>query len=100
MDYRRVISSHYVGQLLDCSLSDFKFRCCKKLEGLGDVAMTSRQHDVAIVQYSAMLSLNPANLQALFVKRSKARANMGLWVDALDDANQVHRSCPTPGFPY
>ena len=51
--------------------------------------MSVRQHDVAISQYSAALSLDLHNPQTLFVKRSKARANMGLWQDAIDDANEV-----------
>ena len=56
--------------------------------------MSTRQHDQAISQYSAAVSLNPANLPSLLIKRGKARANMGLWEDALNDANQVHNPCP------
>ncbi|KAF8553290.1 hypothetical protein OG21DRAFT_1267989 [Imleria badia] len=67
----------------------FKSRCGRKLEYLGDLAMSARQHDVAIFEYSAALTLKLRNQQALFVKRSKARANMGLWIDALHDANEV-----------
>ena len=55
------------------------------------MAMSARQHDRAILQYSVALSFNPTNSQALLVKRSKARANLGLWEDALNDANQVRR---------
>ncbi|KAF8546461.1 hypothetical protein OG21DRAFT_1119921 [Imleria badia] len=68
---------------------DFKSRCRVKLEGLGDLAMSSRQHDEAISRYSAALSLNLTDPQTLLIKRSKARANMGMWQDALNDANEV-----------
>ena len=73
---------------------EFKLRCGRKLADLGDLAMRTRQHDEAISQYSAAVSLNPVNLPSLLIKRSKARANMGLWEDALNDANQVHYPCP------
>ncbi|KAG8221675.1 WD40-repeat-containing domain protein [Butyriboletus roseoflavus] len=68
---------------------DFKSRCCGKLEGLEDTAMNTRQYDEAISQYSATLSLNPTIPQALFVKRSEARAARCLWEDALSDANEA-----------
>ncbi|KAF8556447.1 hypothetical protein OG21DRAFT_1459308 [Imleria badia] len=79
---------------------DFKSRRCRKLEDLGDLAMSARQHDEAIDRYSTALSLNPANPQILFVKRSKARANLGLWKDALNDANEVIIHDPSSPFGY
>ena len=85
--------------LLDRPPLDFKSRCSRKLVALGDLAMSARQHDTAISQYSVALSLNPTN-SAVLVKRSKACANMDLWDDALNDANEVpnfftcsNRSC-------
>ena len=54
--------------------------------------MSARQFDQAILQYSAALSLHPTDSVTLFVKRSKARANKGLWQDALDDADEVCHS--------
>ncbi|KAF8547208.1 hypothetical protein OG21DRAFT_1501672 [Imleria badia] len=76
----------------------FTSRCCGKLEDLGDTTMATRQYDEAISQYSAALSLNPA--QVLFVKRSKAYAEKGLWEDALNDANMVITLDPSSPFGY
>jgi tetratricopeptide (TPR) repeat protein len=78
-----------------CSLA-FKHRCCGKLENIGDVATDARRHDVAITHYSAALSLDPADPRDIFIKRSKARMTIGLWKDALDDANQACHFRPTP----
>ncbi|KAI9457924.1 hypothetical protein HD554DRAFT_2331179 [Boletus coccyginus] len=40
---------------------DFRRRCAKKLEKLGDGARDSKKHDEAIGYYSNVLSLDPAN---------------------------------------
>ena len=69
--------------------SDFKSRCCGKLEGLGDGATNVKQYDKAILQYTAALSLEPPSPHHLLVKRSKAHAEKGNWNDALNDANEV-----------
>ena len=74
---------------IDYSLSDFKSRCRRKLEDLGDTAMNVREYDEAIAHYTVALSLNLTTPQALFVRRSKARAARGLWEDALNDADEV-----------
>ncbi|KAG8216354.1 hypothetical protein J3R82DRAFT_6433 [Butyriboletus roseoflavus] len=79
---------------------DFKSRCCRKIEDLGDDAMNTGQYDEATSQYSAALSLNPTAAQALFVKRSKARAARGLWEDALSDANEAISLDPSSPFGY
>jgi tetratricopeptide (TPR) repeat protein len=68
---------------------DFKYRCCAKLENTGDVAADAQRYDVAISHYSAALSLDPARERDIFIKRSKAHMSLGLWEDALDDANQA-----------
>ncbi|KAF8556850.1 hypothetical protein OG21DRAFT_1482764 [Imleria badia] len=54
----------------------------------------------AIVQYSTALYLNPSNPAGLLVKRSKARAMLGLWEDALMDADQAIKANPTGPFGY
>ena len=76
-------------RLCDHCMLDFKHRCSRKLEGLGDTAMSAEQHDDAISRYTAALSLNPTAPQDLFIKRSKVYIARGLWEDALNDANQV-----------
>ena len=76
-------------RLYDPCVLDFKRRCLLKLEGLGDAAMSAEQHDDAISQYSAALSLDPATPQHFFIKRSKAYIAMGWWEAALNDANTV-----------
>lgn len=87
------------GDLRDRFLSEFKSRCCGKLEDLGDTSTEARQYDEAISHYSVGLSLNPTTPQALFIKRSKARAKRGLWEDALSDANEVWRFCRYQSVP-
>ncbi|KAF8548910.1 hypothetical protein OG21DRAFT_1500722 [Imleria badia] len=79
---------------------DFQSRCGRKLEDLGDLAMGARRHEEAISKYSAALSLDPINPQVLFVKRSKARANLGFWKDALNDANEVIMANPSSPLGY
>ena len=66
----------------------FGQRCTEKLEQLGDVAANVQQHDDAILQYSAALSLNLPFPQIL-VKRSKLYLAKGSREDALHDANQA-----------
>ena len=54
--------------------------------------MSARKFDEAVSRYSAALSLDPSTLRSLPVllaKRSKARAAMGSWQDAINDANEV-----------
>ena len=56
---------------------------------LGDAAVDAQRYDDAISKYSAYLLLNPAEPQSVLTKRSKVHVTMGLWEDALSDANQV-----------
>lgn len=51
--------------------------------------MDSKDPKEAILQYSVALSLTPQNPAGLLVKRSKARGMLGLWEDALKDADEV-----------
>ena len=64
-------------------------KCLATFESNGDVAMRSKNHKRAIVQYSTALSLNPSNPVGLLVKRSNSRAVLGMWEDALKDADKV-----------
>ena len=63
--------------------------CIKPFEDSGDTAVRSKKPENAVIQYSTALSLNPSNPAALLVKRSKARAMLGSWGDALRDADEV-----------
>ena len=63
------------------------------LEHLGDIATEAQQHDEAMTQYSATLSLNPVIPQDVFMKRSKVYVEKGSWEDAIDDTNQVRHFC-------
>ena len=76
-------------RLYDHSVSDFRHRSSKKLEYLGDAAMSAERLDEAISEYSAALSLDAPAPQGLFIRRSKAYIARGMWGDALNDANQV-----------
>ena len=51
--------------------------------------MNAKEYDVAVLQYTTALSLNPVTLEDLLGKRSKAHAGKGEWEDALSDANEV-----------
>lgn len=82
--------AYEVGRIHVTVLAAFESRCCKKLEGHGDIAMDTQQYNEAISRYSVALSLNPAAPQDLFVKRSKAYLAGGSWKEALHDANEVH----------
>ena len=53
----------------------------------------------AVAQYTTALSLNPLKSVGLFVKRSTARGNLGLWEDALKDADEVRHSSLDIGGP-
>ena len=61
----------------------------EKLEKLGDTAMDSKSYDEAIKRYSDALTLDPTNQRDILVKRSKVRAVMGSWEEALIDAGKV-----------
>ncbi|KAF8551251.1 hypothetical protein OG21DRAFT_1512971 [Imleria badia] len=78
-------------------LDAFRQRCAERLEHLGDVAADAQQHDDAIIQYSAALSLHLPSPH-VFIKRSKAYMAVGQWEDALDDANQVITLDPSSAF--
>ena len=54
--------------------------------------MNAQKYDVAVLQYTTALSLNPATPQDLLGKRSKAHAGKGGWEDALHDADEVTHS--------
>ena len=69
-------------------IPDIKCRFLERVENLGDIAMSTEQHDDAISRYSVALSLNLA-APRLFIKRSKACVASGLWEAALNDANKV-----------
>lgn len=84
-EYRRGMVNMFVERVL----SDLKKKCVSKVEALGDVALSSGDHDSAIARYTSTLSLDPANPTDVLVKRSKARAVNGLWRDALADANEA-----------
>ena len=69
--------------------TDFRRRCAKKLEKLGDRAMDSQKHDEAVKHYSDILALEPPNLSDILYKRSKARVFRRSWKVALIDADKV-----------
>jgi tetratricopeptide (TPR) repeat protein len=76
-------------RLYDYLLSALKRRLSKKQEYLGDAAMNAQQFEEAISEYSSVLSLDPVEPAALFIKRSGAYVALSLWEDALNDANKV-----------
>ena len=68
---------------------DFRGRCVEKLEKLGETAMDSEKYDEAIKLYSDALTLDSTNQCDVLLKRSKVRAVMGSWEEALIDAEEV-----------
>ncbi|KAN0082754.1 hypothetical protein V8E55_008549 [Tylopilus felleus] len=80
---------------------DFKRRCSKKLESLGDAATNAQCHDKAIFRYSAAMPLRRhVSRHGLLVKRSKAYVANGLSKDALSDANEVVKLDPSSPLGY
>ncbi|KAH7904324.1 hypothetical protein BJ138DRAFT_934634 [Hygrophoropsis aurantiaca] len=69
-------------------LVDFKHRCTQISKTLGDEALRVHNYSEAVDQYSAALALDPSR-DDIFVKRSEARAAMGKWKDALEDAEHT-----------
>ena len=53
------------------------------------MAMDSRNYDEAVECFSTILSLDPANCMEILIKRSRARASMNMWEEALSDADKV-----------
>ena len=72
-------------------LSDFRQHAAEHLEGLGDAAAAAQRCNEPISLYTTALSLKPRSPQGILVKRSKMYTTVGLWEQALDDANQVRR---------
>ncbi|KAF8547367.1 hypothetical protein OG21DRAFT_1501611 [Imleria badia] len=69
----------------------------EKLTTLGDEASEAKKYDEAISRYTVALSLDPSQPISLLIKRSKARAQKKLWVDALEDGKKainLDGSCP------
>ncbi|KAF8551249.1 hypothetical protein OG21DRAFT_1445453 [Imleria badia] len=81
----REISTH--GEQATWAVAFWK-GCTEKLERLGDAAADTQQHDDAIRSYSAALSVD-FPIPHVFIKRSKVNMAMGLWENALHDANQA-----------
>ncbi|KAI6004539.1 hypothetical protein F5J12DRAFT_913667 [Pisolithus orientalis] len=81
-------------------ISDFTQKCAVTLEHAGDDAFGSSEHDEAIAQYSAVLSLSPQSPARLLIKRSRARAAKELWEDALQDANEAVKADPSSPWGY
>ena len=69
--------------------SDLVQKRLMTFESNGDVAVRSKNHRTAITQYSTALSLNPSSRVSLLVKRSNTRAMLGMWEDALKDADEL-----------
>lgn len=51
--------------------------------------MGSQDYDAAIKRYSDALTLEPTDQSDIYLKRSRVRAAMGSWEEALDDADKV-----------
>ena len=62
----------------------------QKLEKLAEIAMGSQNYNEAAEHFSTILSLNPLDRIDILIKRSKSRAMMNLWEDALKDADEVY----------
>ena len=68
----------------------FKQRCRQRLERLADVAMHSQHHAEAADSFSTMILLDPEDRAEVLIRRSRARAMMNTWEDALNDADEVY----------
>ncbi|KAG6377280.1 hypothetical protein JVT61DRAFT_15065 [Boletus reticuloceps] len=79
---------------------DLVKKCLTAFECKGDAAVESENPKGAIVQYSTALYLNPSNPVGLLVKRSNARATLGLWEDALTDADDAIKADSSSPWGY
>ena len=68
----------------------FRRRCYQRSEKLADGAMGSENYTEAAEHFSTMLSLDTADRVDILIKRSRARAMVGSWEDALRDADEVY----------
>lgn len=67
----------------------FKFRCRKRLEKLGNVAMVAKNCNEAVEYLSEVLSLGPADREAILLKRGNMQVLMESWDEALSDADEA-----------
>lgn len=79
-------------------IADLTEKFTATLEHVGDEAFGSVKYDEAITQYSAALSLSSPSAVGLLTKRSRARAEKGLWEDAIQDANEAVKV--NPSYPW
>ena len=68
----------------------FKRRCYQRSEKLADDAMGSENYIEASEHFSTMLSLDTEDRVDILIKRSRARAMLESWEDALRDADEVY----------
>ena len=68
----------------------FQRRCYQKSEKLDDGAMCSENYTEAAEYFSTMLLLDTGHCVDILIKRSRARAMMESWEDALRDADEVY----------
>ena len=78
-------------------MPDFKYRCRRKLEDLGNGFLNAKQYDEAVSQYTVALSLDPASPYGLLMKRSNAWMGKNAREDALNDAKEWTRLMLTSG---
>jgi len=79
---------------------DSQQRYSEWIEKLGDAAMGSREYAEAVEQYTTVLSRKPMNIAQILTKRSSARSSIGLWEEALDDADEVWINSNSHGIPF
>lgn len=57
--------------------------------------METENHDEAVEYFSIILSLDPEDRLDILIKRSKVRISMGMWEEAMNDADEVILSFET-----
>ena len=67
----------------------FQRRCYQRSEELANGAMGSENYTEAAEHFSTMLSFGTEDCADVLIKRSRARAMMESWEDALRDADEV-----------
>ena len=75
----------------------FQQRCYRRSEELADGAMGSENYIEAAKHFSTMLLLDTGDRVDILIKRSKARAMMKSWEDALRDADEVYYALSSSG---
>ena len=83
-------TGYILPEIVRASNTGFRQRCKQRLEELAEAALGSQNYTKAAEHFSTLLLLDTEDRVDVLIKRSRARAMMELWEDALRDADEVY----------